>query len=602
MSRHVPNPALRSQSAPLAAPPDDAIGSLMLRQRAEVLGAGKKHGDLPHGDKITDLGEIARILMGCLTQDKDDDDLVFELLMLETMLNDTPLKSEELLEQLGALGEEVREGMLPPGMINVAALRRRTRRIRQHLGGFASRVSAALLMFLTGLPFAGEAQAAGDDEGYAVASAPVVRVIDATSGQGMAGVQIKTMEERLLGVTDATGQATLAEGYMETDLLSLEKDGYEMYLLDRSQLSSRNIVSMKPNKGGMMAAAPAPGAHGAGAGHQPAASKPAAPKAPAAALKPPVPPKGPEGPKVAHGDGHGMPHMVAPKPPTKPAAPTIRLPVRPKPTKAAEVHARAAAPTTHDHVTPGTAHEAAPAAGHGMPMASPEVKLPSRPKAPAMAAAHGSDHAGPAHAAPAHKPAAHAPAAHSPAAHPPAAHKPVAHAALPSMRHAAPSAAHEATMALPARPRKPAAVADAGHGSMTRETPHVAIPRRMPRPRTDMSMASGGGSYYRVKPGDSLSLIAQRTLGSAKKWPQLYAANRDRVANPAFIRAGQTLVLPTQATGGSYVVKPGDCLFTIASSQLGSGAKWASIWQVNKDRIRDARFIYPGQVLQLPTA
>ncbi len=578
MSRHIPNygpstPAARADVAPLSGPPADAIGAFMVRQRPEVVSAGKKHGDAPSGDKITDLGEIARILMGCLTTDKDDDDLVFELLMLESMLNDTPLKSEELLAQLGALGDEVREGMLPPGMINVAALRRRTRRIRQHLGGFASRVSAALLMFLTGLPFAGEAQAA-DEEGYAVANAPVVRVIDATSGQGMAGVQIKTMEERLLGVTDATGQATLAEGFMETDLLSLEKDGYEMYLLDRSQLSSRNIVSMKPLKGAM-AAAPAPGAHGAGAGHQPAPAKPASKPQAMPAVKAPTPPKGPEGPKVARGDGHGTPHLVAPKPPTRPTAPTIRLPVRPKPTKAAEVHARAASPTMHEHGVPGIAH----------PVASPEVQLPTRPKAPAALPAA-------AHAAPAHAPAAHAPAAHAPRAH---------GAVRTAAHHAAPSAAHEGAMSLPARPRRPAMAHGDSHASAPRETPHVAIPRRMPRPRVE-SAHQGGGAYYRVKPGDSLSLIAQRTLGSAKKWPQLYAANRDRVTNPRFIRAGQTLVLPTQAGGASYVVKPGDCLFTIASSQLGSGTRWASIWQMNKDKIRDARFIFPGQVLTLPTA
>ena len=535
MSRHIPNSAPRSATAPLAMAKPDYIGAFMVRQRPELLQAGRKHSELPAGDKITDLGEIARILAGCLTSDKDDDDLVFELLMLETMLNETPLKSEELLAQLGALGDEVREGLLPPGMINVAALRRRTRRIHQHLGGLASRVSAALLLFLTGLPFAPEAQAA-DEEGYAVASAPVVRVIDATSGQGMAGVAIKTMEERLLGVTDATGQATLADGYMETDLLSLEKDGYEMYLLDRSQLSSRNIVSMKPLKGAL-AAAPGPGANGAAAGPQSPARP--APKAPQPAVKAPTPPRGPEGPRVAHNGG--TPQLVAPKPPSRPAAPSIRLPVRPKPTKAAEVHARAAAP----------APKAVAPAPHVAPKAPMVANLPARP----------------------------------------------------APRRAAPSVAHDNTMSLPARPRRPASTPDTSLAQAPRETPQVAIPRRMPRPRIDAAPAAGG-NYYRVKPGDSLSLIAQRTLGSAKKWPQLYAANRDRVSNPRFIRAGQTLVLPaSRPTGGTtYVVKPGDCLFTIASSQLGSGTRWASIWQANRDKVRDARFIFPGQVLTIPNA
>jgi nucleoid-associated protein YgaU len=556
MSRNVPFPPARSVATPAVAPSQDAIGSLMIRQRPDIIGQRGEHADPLAGDKVTDLGEIARILMGCLAQDKDEDDLVFELLMLESMLADTPLKSDELLAQLGALGDEVREGMLPPGMINVAALRQRTRRIRQHLGGLASRVSAALLMVLTGLPLAAQDAQAADEEGYAVASAPVVRVIDATTGQGMAGVQIKTMEERLLGVTDATGQATLADGYMETDLLSLEKDGYEMYLLDRSQLSSRNIVSMK-SLGGAMAAAPAPGAHGAGAGHQPSAPRAAAPKPAAVAVKPPTPPKGAEAPRVAH--GANGPHLVAPKAPTKPTAPTIRLPMKPKPAKAAEVHARAAAPAMVAH---------APAAAH----ATPEIHVPARPEKPAGLRAA-------------------APAAHAPA--------------LPTARHAAPSAAHEATMTLPAKPRRPMTAQGASHAAAPRETAHVAIPRRMPRPRYEADHQAASG-YYRVRPGDSLSLIAQRTLGSARKWPQIYAANRDKLSNPRFIRAGQTLALPSTSNlargGTSYVVKPGDCLFTIANAQLGQGTKWQSIWQMNRDKIRDARFIYPGQVLTLPTA
>jgi nucleoid-associated protein YgaU len=112
---------------------------------------------------------------------------------------------------------------------------------------------------------------------------------------------------------------------------------------------------------------------------------------------------------------------------------------------------------------------------------------------------------------------------------------------------------------------------------------------------------------YRVRPGDSLSAIAQRMLGSARRWPELYAANRDRVANPAKIRAGQVLAMPRVAArqGGNrayYRVKPGDCLYTIASSQLGNGGRWQSIWAMNRTKVRDARRIFPGQVLSLPEA
>lgn len=557
MTSPLPSPANRT-SAAQPAPSQDPIGALMLRQRREVVGVGKPREAFAQGEKVTDLGEIARILQGCMQADDENDDLVVELLMLESLMKSLPLQSEELLEALGDLGDEVREGLILPNMINIAALRQRTQRIRQHIGHVASRVSAALVLFLTGLPlFVQPAAAADEERGYAVAAAPVVRVIDSATGQGMGGVQIKTMEERLLGVTDGQGQATLGEGYMETDLLSLEKDGYEMYLLDRTQLSSRNIVSMKPNAGGA-SMAQAPGASGA--------SAVTAPRRPSATVKPPTALKAPTPPNMAHADGHA-PVVTAPKLPARPAAPTIKLPPRPRP-KAADLHARVTAPAA-PVVRPGQ-----PGIAGGEPMAmapSPELHLPVRPAAPKHMAA-----------AP-HKPAMHAPKA-------------------PARVAAAPSAAHEATINLPARPRVPAM----GHASTMeatpREQPHVAIPRRMPRPRVE---AAAGGTYYRVQPGDSLSKIAKRTLGSTRRWPELFAANRRSISNPRFIRVGQTLILPSHdapAAGATYVVRPGDCLFNIASSQLGAGSKWKSIWQLNKDRIRDVRFIYPGQRLTLPLA
>lgn len=46
---------------------------------------------------------------------------------------------------------------------------------------------------------------------------------------------------------------------------------------------------------------------------------------------------------------------------------------------------------------------------------------------------------------------------------------------------------------------------------------------------------------YVVRPGDSLSAIAQRTYGDARLWPLLFAANSDRIANPHLIYPGQVL-------------------------------------------------------------
>jgi nucleoid-associated protein YgaU len=77
----------------------------------------------------------------------------------------------------------------------------------------------------------------------------------------------------------------------------------------------------------------------------------------------------------------------------------------------------------------------------------------------------------------------------------------------------------------------------------------------MPDDDPDFSDVEGGSSSisrdssvertYMVRPGDSLSKIAKALLGDAKKWRQLYEANKDVVgSNPDLIRPGQVLKIP----------------------------------------------------------
>lgn len=56
---------------------------------------------------------------------------------------------------------------------------------------------------------------------------------------------------------------------------------------------------------------------------------------------------------------------------------------------------------------------------------------------------------------------------------------------------------------------------------------------------------SPSGKTYTVKPGDSLSGIAQKQYGNPAGWPKIYAANRAAIGpNPNYIKAGQVLVIP----------------------------------------------------------
>ncbi len=54
---------------------------------------------------------------------------------------------------------------------------------------------------------------------------------------------------------------------------------------------------------------------------------------------------------------------------------------------------------------------------------------------------------------------------------------------------------------------------------------------------------------YTIRPGESLSEIAQRLLNSAGRWKQLYELNRDVLSDPNEIRAGTVITIPESGSG-----------------------------------------------------
>ena len=61
---------------------------------------------------------------------------------------------------------------------------------------------------------------------------------------------------------------------------------------------------------------------------------------------------------------------------------------------------------------------------------------------------------------------------------------------------------------------------------------------------------------------------------------------------------------PTGTTGQSqtYVVVAGDSLSKIAKRHYGDANKWRTIYEANKNIIKDPDLIYPGQDLKIPGA
>lgn len=56
--------------------------------------------------------------------------------------------------------------------------------------------------------------------------------------------------------------------------------------------------------------------------------------------------------------------------------------------------------------------------------------------------------------------------------------------------------------------------------------------------------AAGDVQVYEVKPGDTLSGIAQKFYGKASLYPKIFEANKDILTDPNFIKVGQKLKVP----------------------------------------------------------
>lgn len=64
---------------------------------------------------------------------------------------------------------------------------------------------------------------------------------------------------------------------------------------------------------------------------------------------------------------------------------------------------------------------------------------------------------------------------------------------------------------------------------------------------------------------------------------------------------GQTSVQPEQRSSGrTYTVKPGDSLSKIAQQFYGNASEYNKIFEANRDKLNDPNKIQPGQVLNIP--
>ena len=86
--------------------------------------------------------------------------------------------------------------------------------------------------------------------------------------------------------------------------------------------------------------------------------------------------------------------------------------------------------------------------------------------------------------------------------------------------------------------------------------------------------------------------------GEATTVPAQGPGDRDR---PDFSNVqGHAETVPADARPRTWTVKPGDTLSHIAQHVYGKASRWHAIFDANRDQLDDPDLIRPGQVLQLP--
>lgn len=146
------------------------------------------------------------------------------------------------------------------------------------------------------------------------------------------------------------------------------------------------------------------------------------------------------------------------------------------------------------------------------------------------------------------------------------------------------------------------------------------------------SFAADGVVVHRVREGETLSSIARRYLGSSDRYAELFAANRQILADPNQLKVGMQLVIPPTAAaadarpaasplgGGLVPITPGswqrgktiaasprhyrvradETLVDVAKQFYGDGTRFLEIYEANRDVLASPDQLHEGLMLVIP--
>ncbi len=112
---------------------------------------------------------------------------------------------------------------------------------------------------------------------------------------------------------------------------------------------------------------------------------------------------------------------------------------------------------------------------------------------------------------------------------------------------------------------------------------------------------------YTVVKGDCLWKISgkEEIYADPIKWPRIYRANKDKIADPHWIYPDQVFSIPRECPNKDpnwHLVMPGEFLYKISGYDriYGDPTQWTKIYEANKDEIKDPNLIYPEQLFEIP--